>query len=80
MKPRLGRGGNAWSDGDDDRAIKGPPFSPRLGRRSMMPMKPRLGRAGTVENAVFKPRLGRDPNFGGNEFVDAVAILDEKDH
>ncbi|XP_065209712.1 PBAN-type neuropeptides-like isoform X2 [Planococcus citri] len=74
MKPRLGRGGNTWSD-DDEKMIKAPPFSPRLGRRSLIPLKPRLGRAGnSPETAVFKPRLGRDPNF--NEFTEYIAAAD----
>lgn len=69
MKPRLGRS-NTWLD-DDEKMIKAPPFSPRLGRRSLIPLKPRLGRAGNnPETAVFKPRLGRDPNF--NEFSEYI--------
>lgn len=78
MKPRLGRGGNTWPD-DDEKMIKAPPFSPRLGRRSLIPLKPRLGRAGNnPETAVFKPRLGRDPNL--NEINDYIAATDGKHH
>ena len=81
MKPRLGRG-NTWTD-DDDKMVKTPPFSPRLGRRSLVPLKPRLGRANTSpETAVFKPRLGRDPNFNDfNEYTDTRnSPVDDKDH
>lgn len=81
MKPRLGRG-NTWLE-DEEKIIKTPPFSPRLGRRSLIPLKPRLGRAGSnPETIVFKPRLGRDPGFNNelNEFTDNRNYMDDKDH
>jgi hypothetical protein len=64
--------------------VRTPPFSPRLGRRSLIPLKPRLGRAGSnaEASAVFKPRLGRDPSM--NEFSEygdvQIRSIDDKDH
>lgn len=80
MKTRYGRG-NTWPDEEGKMIIKTPPFSPRLGRRSLIPLKPRLGRAGNnpEASAVFKPRLGRDPSINDfSEYVDGQIGIDDK--
>lgn len=83
MKTRNSRG-NAWPEEEGKMIIKTPPFSPRLGRRSLIPLKPRLGRAGNDAEAsvVFKPRLGRDPSMNEySEYTDMqIRSIDGKDH
>lgn len=81
MKPRIGRG-NTWLE-DEEKIIKTPPLSPKVSRRSLIPLKPRLGRAGSnPETIIFKPRLGRDPGFSNelSEYTGNRNYVDDKDH